>query len=265
VLTRSVAETAALLDVIAGYESGDAALAPPPAESFARAAAAMPPRLRIAYTTVSPIPDGVVDPQCVAATERAAALLEGLGHTVEEVTPPWRDDDVLDLFGDYFAAHVAVGVYFASLVGGGGEPQAAEMEPLSWALWERCQSISAVQFQVLQTQIQARMRTLITFLEGYDVLLTPALAERPLPLGTLDPTAPDPLATFERSGYFTPFTPVFNASGQPAVALPLFEGDDGLPLGVQLAGRSAGEGALLALAAQLEAALPWGGRRAPVS
>ena len=102
-------------------------------------------------------------------------------------------------------------------------------------------------------------------LEPYDALLTPALAERPLPLGTLDTAAPDPMSTFTRSGLFTPFTPIFNASGQPGISLPLYQGEDGLPLGVQLVGRPAGEGALLALASQVEAAAPWAGRRAPVS
>jgi amidase len=262
VLTRTVAETAALLDLLAGYESGDAALAPPPAEPFARTAARPPARLRVAFTTLPPLPDARVDPLCVEATTRAAVLLESLGHAVEEVTPPWQSEDLLDLFGDYFAVHVAVGVYFAALAGAGGEPRAADMEPLSWALWTRCQSISSVAFQVLQTQIQARMRAVVGYLEQYDAFLTPALAERPLPLGTIDSAAPDPLSAFTRSGYFTPFTPLFNATGQPAIALPLFQGEDGLPLGVQIAGRPAGEGTLLALAAQLEQAEPWVGRRA---
>jgi amidase len=264
VLTRTVAETAALLDLLAGYESGDAALAPPPAEPFALSAARPPARLRIAFTTLPPLPDATVDPLCVEATTRAATLLESLGHEVEEVTPPWQSEDLQEMFGDYFAVHVAVGVYFAALAGASGEPHAPDMEPLSWALWTRCQRISSVAFQVLQTQIQARMRAVVSYLEQYDVLLTPALAERPLPLGTIDSAAADPLAAFTRSGYFTPFTPVFNASGQPAIALPLFQGEDGLPLGVQIAGRPAGEGTLLALAAQLEQAEPWAGRRASV-
>jgi amidase len=110
-------------------------------------------------------------------------------------------------------------------------------------------------------RLQAFARSLVSFLDPYDALLTPALAQRPLPLGTLDTAAPDPMSTFTRSGLFTPFTPVFNASGQPGISLPLFEGADGLPLAVQLVGRPAGEAALLALAAQLEAAVPWAGRR----
>jgi len=110
-------------------------------------------------------------------------------------------------------------------------------------------------------RLQAFARRLIAFLAPYDVLLTPSLAERPLPLGTLDTAAPEPMSTFSRSGLFTPFTPIFNASGQPGISVPLYEGEDGLPLGVQLVGRPAGEAQLLALAAQLEAARPWAQRR----
>jgi amidase len=262
VLTRSVAETAELLDVIAGYETGDAAWAPPPAEPYALAAARSPGRLRIAYTLTPPIPGVSVERLCVEATTRAAALLETLGHTVEEVTPPWQGEDIADLFGSYFGAHIAVSVYYATIAAGRPRPRAEDMEPLSWALWQQASELDAVGFQVLQTQLQARMRGLITFLEPYDALLTPALAERPLTVGALDAAAPVPLETFARSGYFTPFTPIFNASGQPAIALPLFHGDDGLPLGVQLAGRPGGEPTLLALGTQLEAATPWASRRA---
>jgi amidase len=265
VLTRTVGETAALLDILAGYETGDAAWAAPPAESFSLTAASSPRPLRIAFTTTPPIPDALVDPLSASAVGRAAGILETLGHDVEEVVPPWQSEDLADLFGDYFAAHIAVGVYFASIVGGRPAPSAADMEPLSWALWERSLAINAVTFQILQTQLQARMRALVTFLDAYDVLLTPALAQRPLALGTLDSAAADPLGTFARSGYFTPFTPIFNASGQPAISLPLFEGEDGLPLAVQLVGRPAGEGPLLALAAQLERAHSWAERRAPIS
>jgi amidase len=123
--------------------------------------------------------------------------------------------------------------------------------------------MSAIDGLRAAAQLQAFARRLVAFLEPYDALLTPALAERPLVIGTLDTAAPDPMATFTRSGLFTPFTPVFNASGQPGISLPLFEGEDGLPLAVQLVGRPAGEGALLALAAQLEAAVPWALRRPP--
>jgi len=264
VLTRTVADTAALLDVLAGYVPGDAAWAAPPSEAYAAAAARPPGRLRIALTTVPPLPDATVDALSVGAVHRAGALCESLGHSVEEIVPPWQADDIADLFGSYFGAHVALSVYFAAIAAGRDAPTANDVEPLSWALWQRAMLLSAVQFQVLQAELQRRMRALIAFLERYDALLTPALAERPLPLGVLDSAAADPLATFHRSGYFTPFTPIFNASGQPAVAVPLYHGDDGLPLAVQLAGRPGGEATLLALSAQLEAAEPWAERRAPL-
>jgi amidase len=265
VLTRAVAETAVLLDLIAGYETGDAAWIPAPDEPFALTASRPPRGLRIACTKLPPIPDAPIDPACAAAVDRAAALAEQLGHVVEEVSPPWQSDDLADLFGDYFAAAVSLAIRFSAINAGRAEPAAEDMEPMSWALWERCRGIDAVGFQLLATQLAARMRVLVAFLEPYDALITPALAQRPLALGSLDTAAADPLETFARSGHFTPFTPIFNASGQPAIALPLFEGDDGLPLGVQLVGRPAGEGPLLALAAALEAAAPPIPRRPLVS
>jgi amidase len=265
VLTRSVAQTAVLLDLIAGYETGDAAWIPAPAEPFATSAERAPRGLRIAFTKLAPIPDAPVHAECAAAVDRAAALAEELGHVVEEVDPPWQGEDLADLFGEYFAAHVALGIRFSAMNAGRSAPEPADMEPMSWALWERCRGMDAVAFQLLGVRLQSAMRSLIAFLAPYDALLTPALAQRPLELGSLNTAAPEPLETFVRSGYFTPFTPIFNASGQPAIALPLFEGEDGLPLAVQLVGRPAGEGPLLALAAALEQAAPPIPRRPLVS
>ncbi len=265
VLTRTVADTAALLDLLAGYEPGDAAWIPAPAEPFAHSAARAPRGLRIAFTKRPPIPDAPVDEACAGAVDRAAALAEELGHTVEEIDPRWPGEDLADLFGAYFAASVALGIRFSAINAGRGEPAAEDMEPMSWALWERARQLDAVAFQLLATQLQSRMRALVTSLEPYDALITPALAQRPPQLGALDTAAPRPLETFARSGRFTPFTPIFNASGQPAIVLPLFEGEDGLPLGVQVVGRPAGEGELLALAASLEEAAPPIPRRPLVS
>lgn len=132
---------------------------------------------------------------------------------------------------------------------------------MSWAIFSMVKKLGAIEGLGAAVQLQAFARRLVSFLAQYDMLLTPALAERPLPIGTLDTAAPEPMATFTRSGLFTPFTPVFNATGQPGVSLPLFQGEDGLPLAVQLVGRPADEGTLLALAGQLEQAAPWAGRR----
>jgi len=270
VLTRSVADTAAILDVLAGYETGDATWAPPPAEPFATAAGRAPSsairerggRLRIATTTLPPIADAVVDPICSSAVTDASELLRSLGHEVEEVDPPWPVEGLSEVFGVVFAIHIAMSIAASGAIAG-REPTAEDMEPMSWAIFSMVQSLNAVQGAGLAVQLQGFARQLVSFLAPYDALLIPALAERPLPLGLLDTAAENPMGTFSRSALFTPFTALFNADGQPAISLPLFQGEDGLPLGVQIVGRPAGEAALLALATQLEEANPWAERRAP--
>ena len=136
------------------------------------------------------------------------------------------------------------------------------MEPLSWALWQASTGIDAVRAATDVLALHALAREVVVWAQPYDAILTPALAQAPLHHGVLDPCGSDPLGTFARSADFTPFTAICNVTGSPAIALPLDARDDGLPLAVQLIGRPAGEGALLALAAQLEAARPWADRRA---
>jgi amidase len=269
VLTRTVRETAALLDVLAGLELGDAWWAPPPSEPFARAAQAAPRNLRIAMTTASPLPDAEVDPVCARAVREAAGLLRSLGHEVVEDAPPWDAPGILDLFTASFGPGICTQIAFAALIAG-REPTAEDMEPLSWAMWELCRGITSTQAAAAELQLQGFGRALVTWTAQYDALLTPALAEAPVTLGTIDPQAAQSLAAFARSGRFTPFTAMSNVSGSPAISLPLSEraADDpapGLPLGVQIVGQPAGEGALLALAAQIEEARPWADRRPPVA
>jgi amidase len=267
-LTRTVADTAAILDVLAGYEVGDSTWAPAPAEPFAAAAAGAPisqdgsGKLKIAATTFAPTADAVVDPLCARAVTDAAGLLRSLGHEVEEVEPPWQAQELKQLFGAAFAIQISTAIAASGIVAG-HEPRAEDMEPMSWAVFSMSKQLDAVQGAGVTALLQRFCRRLISFLDPYDALLTPALAERPLPLGTLDTAAPDPISTYTRSGLFTPFTPIVNATGQPGISLPLYQGEDGLPLAVQIVGRPVGEPALLALAAQLEAALPWAPRRPP--
>jgi len=263
-LTRTVADTAAILDVLAGYEPGDATWAPPPSEPFAASAGREPGRLRIASTVTPPIPDAAVDPIAAGAVTEAAELLRSLGHEVDEVEVPWRDETLGQLFGAVFSSLIALSIGYSATIAG-REPTAEDMEPMSWAIFSMVRKLGSLEQMAATVQLQGFARRLVTFLAQYDVLLTPALAERPLPLGTLDTAAPDPMATFTRSGLFTPFTPVFNATGQPGISVPLFEGEDGLPLAVQLVGAPAAEATLLALAAQLEAAHPWAQRRPSIA
>ncbi|HEX3910525.1 MAG TPA: amidase [Solirubrobacteraceae bacterium] len=263
VLTRSVADTAAILDVLAGYELGDATWAPPPTEPFAVSATQDPGKLRIAATTLPPVPEAEVDPQAAGAVADAAELLRSLGHEVEEVDPPWQDESLRELFGVVFSSHIALSIAYSGRVAG-REPTAEDMEPMSWAIYSMIQKLGSIEAMGAEVALQQFARRLIAHLAPYDALLTPALAERPLPLGTLDTAAPHPMETFTRSGLFTPFTPVFNAGGQPGISLPLYEGTDGLPLAIQLVGRPAGEARLLALAGQLETVQPWAQRRPPL-
>jgi len=258
-LTRTVADTAAFLDVLAGYEPGDATWAPPPPQPFAATAAGAVGRLRIAVTKLPPVADAAVDPVCAAAADNAAEQLRSLGHEVVEFDPPWRTIDVGDVFGVVFASHVALLIAYSGRVAG-RDPVAEDMEPMSWAIYSMVAGMGAIEQLGANVRLQSFAREVVAALEPFDVLLTPALAQRPLALGTLDTYAADPMATFTQSGLFTPFTPVVNATGQPAVSVPLYQGDDGLPLAVQLIGRPAQEGLLLALAAQLEAAAPWAAR-----
>jgi amidase len=262
VLTRTVAETAELLDLLQGYVLGDSSWAPPPAEPFVAQARREPVRKRIAFTALSPVPDVTVDPVCVKAVHDAAALLESLGHEVVEADPPWQDASLLETFTANFGPAVSIQVAFLAMVNG-REPTAQDMEPLSWAIYNLSKGIDAVQAQLATLMLQGFARALISWIAQYDFLLTPALAEAPVKHDTINPCSADPMADFTRSGHFTPFTAGMNITGSPAISLPLYHRDDlDLPVGVQIIGQPAAEGPLLALATQLEAALPWHERRA---
>jgi len=259
VLTHTVAETAALLDVLAGYEAGDATWAPPPAEPFATAAGRDPGRLRIGVTTTAAI-DAPLDPLCERAVRDAAELLGSLGHEVEEVEAPWAGQHLLEVFTLVFGTPIAMGFFFGAQVTG-REPIEEMVEPLSWTIWNGIRERTALDYLLARTQLGVFTRGIVALWNDYDVVMTPALAQRPVRIGEIDACSDEPWEDFRRSGQFTPYTAIFNVTGQPAISLPLFHGEDGLPLGVQLAGKPAGEGELLALAAQLEAARPWAERR----
>lgn len=263
VLTRTTTETAELLDILAGYEPGDASWAPAPAEPFAAAAAREPQGLRIGLSTLPPLPDAVLDPIAERGTRAAAERLESLGHHVEEFTPPWSAPGLLQLFSASFGPAVASSIVVASFLSG-REPTREELEPLSWMVWEQSRQLDSAHALAAAMQLQALARGIVTACAPYDAVLTPALAGRPVEIGTMNGALPDPEDTFRRSGHFTPYTAIANVTGQPAMSVPFAHGEDGLPVAVQLIGRPAREDVLLALSAQLEAADPWAERRAPV-
>ncbi|MEA2197605.1 MAG: amidase [Solirubrobacteraceae bacterium] len=262
VLTHTVADTAALVDILAGYEPGDANWAPPPPAPFAELAARAPKRMRIGLALNTPLEGATLDPVCEAAARDAAALLESLGHEVEEIAPPWSGLDLLSDFTRAFGPSVSM----STLAGGriaGREPTEDDVEPLTWALWQRARTQDTLSYLASQNRLESVARSLIVFFAPYDAVLTPSLAQRPLPIGELDGLGPDPWGNYRRSGAFTPYTAIVNVTGQPAISLPLFHGEDGLPIGVQLIGPPTREDVLLQLARELEEACPWAQRRPP--
>ncbi|HEY4278135.1 MAG TPA: amidase [Conexibacter sp.] len=260
VLSRTVAESALLLDLLAGPEPGDASWAALPSEPFAQTALREPGPLRIGYSLHPPLTETAVDPVAVRSVHDTVALLQELGHEVEEIDAPWVMPGLLDLFSAAFGPAVSSAIVVASTITG-REPRPEAMEALSWMIWERSSGLTAAHYLAAVGQLQALGRTLVTATAAYDAILTPTLAQRPVEIGTLSGADPDPAATFRRSGEFTPWCAIANVTGQPAISLPLFHGEDGLPVGVHFFGRPAQEGPLLALAAQLEAARPWADRR----
>ena len=264
VLTRSVSDTVAVLDVLAGYELGDATWAPPQPVPFARAAQPPSTPLRVGLALNPPLEGATVDPVCEEAARNAAGLLESLGHRVEPITPPWSDLNLLPDFTRAFGPMVSL----VTAIGGGlrgREPTEDDVEPLTWMLYERARTQDTLTYLTAEGRLKSVARSLVTFLDPFDIVVTPALARRPLTIGEVHGGGPDPWGNYQRSGHFTPFTAICNVTGQPAVSLPLYHGEDGLPLGVQLIARPAQEDVLLSVAVQVEHALPGLSRVAPLA
>jgi amidase len=263
VVTRSVRDSAAVLDATAGPVPGDPYWAPPRrGPSFAAAAARPPSALRVAVMTASPT-GSEVDAECVAAVRATASLCESLGHHVEEAA--------LAVDGDAFTTHFvtqwacsnawAMEDWEARV---GRIAQEGDLEPLSWALVELGRSVNGGQYLRSVQELQRISRQIADYFEGIDVLLTPTLGEPPAPLGTFDSPPGEPLTGLFRAAAYVPFTPPFNVTGQPGISLPLHWSAGGLPIGVQFVGRFGDEETLLSLAGQLEQAAPWAARRPPV-
>lgn len=255
VVTRTVADTAALLDVIAGYEPGDATWAPPPAAPFAASVGRDPGALRIGLALNPPL-DFAPDPVSVAAVEETGRLLESLGHAVDPFTAPWDAPELEAHFITLWAFLSGMGAQgLGRLVG--REASAENVEGVTWWLIERARATSALELGAAMSGIQAFSRGLVTALAPHDAVLTLTLGCRPLRIGEIQPDGPDPEAEFRKSYPMAGYTAVANATGLPAISLPVGIGEDGLPLAAQLVGRPAGEEDLIALAAQVEAARPW--------
>ena len=247
-LARTVADAALLLDVMAGQAPGDMYTPTPlPAgETYLGHARREPGRLRIGRTLRHPVGDGVVDPVCVAAYEEASTLLASLGHEVADIESPFGPD-VVPYFETLWCAMATLAPV---------DPARLDrLRPLTRYLRGRGGALSAHDLIFAQAYLQFAVRQGWRVLSDFDAILTPTLAQPPVPVGYVEEVAPP--ENFERQKRFTPFAAVYNLTGQPAVSLPLHWTADGLPIGVMLAGRRADEGTLICLSAQLEAAQPW--------
>ncbi len=262
-VTRSVRDSAGLLDATAGPDLGDPYWAPPPARPFLQEVGADPGELRIAFTVTAPT-NVKVHADCIAAVQDAAALCADLGHEVVEAVPEINGELVTRAFMVLFSAGCAWTVDGLGLAVRQA-PSQDKFEPLTWGLYEMGRQQSASSYLLSLTLLQRVARDIARFFLKDDVLLTPTLSEPPVPLGTFDSPAEDPLQGLRRAEAFVPFTPICNATGQPAMSVPLYWNAQGLPVGVQFVGRFGEEATLFRLAAQLEAARPWASRRPPVS
>lgn len=263
VLTRSVRDSARVLDAISGPQLGDPYWAPPPARPYEQELTTPPGRLRIAFTTETAT--GIIlHPDCIAAVEDAVAICEELGHEVVEAAPQVQGDALVEAFTNMWSAGCA-----ATIDGWarrtGRQPRQEHFEPLTWALYETGRQTIASDFLAAVEAFDGMTRDIARFFVDYDVWITSTLGEPPVPLGTFESPPDDPMAGFQRAAIFVPYTPICNATGQPAMSMPLYWNSQDLPIGTHFVGRFGDEATLIRLAAQLEEARPWAHRRPPVS
>jgi amidase len=263
-VSRSVRDTAGVLDAVHGAAVGDTVRAPAPARPYRDELGAAPGTLRIGLLTHNPLDSGEIHPDCVAAARDAAQLLESLGHIVEAAFPAAiSNPEIVNHFSALWGATLVYNLrYWERKIGREITPD--DVEPLTWTLAELGKGVSAPDYVDAQHAILDVTREVEQwFASGFDLLLNPTLGEPPLPLGLLH-TPDEPFNGFIRAAAFVPYTPLANLVGGPAISLPLSWNDDDLPIGVQLQAAYGREDLLLRVAAQLAAARPWADRIPPV-
>lgn len=258
-VTRSVRDSAALLDATCGPDVGDPYWAPPHGRYLAEVGA-NPGRLRIAFTTTA-WNGRPVDPECTAAVVAAAKLCEDLGHRLEEAAPAIDEGARAKAARIISSAHVRYGLE-ARAKALGREPRPADVEPITWGMAEYGRTATASEYAHSIVAMHCAGRVVGRFFTRYDILLTPTMCTPPHPLGVLSLTG-DRAAFAEALLDTIAFTAPFNTAGTPAMSVPLHWSAAGLPVGLQFAAPFGEEARLFRLAAQIEAAKPWAGRRPP--
>jgi amidase len=259
-VTRSVRDSAALLDATSGIESGARYSAPaPPSGNFLQELDLAPGKLRIALMLASPS-GSAIDAQCIAAARAAARLCESLGHHVQEASPLLDASALSNGFLDVIATSVAQ-VLRDRGVDRGRPVSQEELETMTWIYSEQGAKASALAIADANVAFQIAASAMASFLTRFDVLLSPTLARPPAKLGVLG-LSPVDLAAYAREvTTYSPFTAVANMTGQPSMSVPLHWTPEGLPLGTLFTGRYGEEAMLLRLAAQLEMVQPWAHKR----
>jgi amidase len=256
-LTRTVRDSAALLDATAGCVMGDPYWAPPVERPFIEEVGEDPGKLRIAVSTLS-VTGVAVHEDCVKAVMDAACLCEKLGHEVEEVVPALDGNIITRAYMVKWAAGVA---YILKALGARKD----QVEPLTWGLYEMSRSNDAADYLIAEQTLQTISRTMAAFFNTFDIWLTPTMAQPPVPLGFFDTPPDNPLYGLQKAEEIAAFTPICNITGQPAMSMPLYWNSSGLPIGTHFIGRFGAEATLFRLAAQLEQARLWKDQRPPVS
>lgn len=261
-ITRTVRDSAALLDITAGPDIGDPYWAPPQERPFVDEVGTEPGALRVAFsvTAKSGVP---VHPDCLEAVERSAALLEELGHSVVEAEPDYDGAELGEAIRTIIGGNMMAAVR-AHSHRKGREPGPDDLERVIRRRVALGDAATATEY-VLAVQTMHRVgRTVGRFLNDFDVIMTPTVAQPPLRIGQLNTNTEDVQTFLDHLYGFIPFTAVFNATGQPAMSVPLHWNEEGLPIGVQFAAAFGGEATLFRLAGQLERSRPWAHRVPPI-
>ena len=260
--SRSVRDSAALLDATHGPSPGDPYIAPPPGRPFLEEVGADPGQLRIAVMTKTHA-GAAIDPECVKAIGDAAKLCSDLGHVVEDAAPEVDDAEMRHVWRIIIGANVYNMVH-ARARALGRDLQQGDLERVPYAWVEEAANYTGADYALAIQTMHRIGRQMAGFFENYDVLLSTTMAKPPIPLGAMDMMNADLDDYYERQLMDEiPFTPLFNESGGPAMSVPLFWSGDGLPIGIHFGTRFGDDAALFRLASQLEAARPWADRRPP--
>ena len=265
VMSRTVRDSAYMLDEVAGQDIGAYYSAPAQTGRFRDAIEQDPPALKIAYSASGP--DNIpTHPDCVAAVEQAAKICADLGHHVEEACPT-LPENLSEVFGEAFLGALAIETAqdAEELAALAGRPaSAADFEPANWSFIEHGRSFSGVDAVRFKRILHNVARAVGPFFEDYDIYISPTLAKPPVKLGEIDTQVSDWSEFFGHMFEFMPFTSLFNVSGAAGVSLPIAWNDEGLPIGCQFISRMGRDDVVLSLAAQIERAAPWIDRKPPI-